>query len=77
MSNLPITPKHQHTGDPLQFSVTDLAPLHETVDPDALDALFEEQETGQVTFRYAGRIITVDATGNVDVRTIDNENEPT
>jgi hypothetical protein len=38
---------------------TDLEPLVETVDPDALDRLFATDRRREVTFRYLGRTVTV------------------
>lgn len=51
------------TGDPL-------APLYETLDPEALDALVESGDgpDTRVTFGYGGCDVTVDATGVVAVR---------
>jgi hypothetical protein len=38
---------------------TDLPPLFEAVDPDALDALFADRRPGRVAFEYAGYEVTV------------------
>jgi len=44
------------TGRP----VTDLPPLYDAVDPDALDALFAGRSVdGRVRFRYAGHVVEV------------------
>jgi hypothetical protein len=48
--------------DPLE-----LPPLHEAIDPDAVDSLFHDGSSGSVRFRYAGRTVTVDSEGSVDV----------
>ena len=45
----------------------DLSPLHEAIDADALDSLFHEGSSGSVRFQYAGRTVTVDSEGSVDV----------
>jgi hypothetical protein len=47
-----------------------LPPLYETLDPDALDALFTglAGTNGQVTFDYAGCAVECTSDGRVDVR---------
>ncbi|WP_080508297.1 HalOD1 output domain-containing protein [Haloparvum sedimenti] len=45
----------------------DLPPLFDAVDPDALNALVASMETGEITFAYAGRSVTVTADGAVRV----------
>lgn len=53
--------------------VHDLDRLHETVDPEALDDLFRPQpdgsprDTGLVSFTYAGYVVTVNATGRIEI----------
>jgi len=44
-------------------------PLGSVVDPDALDAMFAEDSdtTGQVSFEYAGCLVTVHSDGDIDV----------
>lgn len=43
-----------------------LSPLHEAVDPDALEALFENRDTtGAVVFEYEDLEITVSNTGEI------------
>lgn len=48
---------------------TELPPLQETVDGDALDALFASSETGpggpKVVIHYAGYLVTVEGDGTV------------
>jgi hypothetical protein len=46
-----------------------LPPLYESIDPDALDALFESADGNsvQVEFEYAGRHVVVDSSGRVGV----------
>lgn len=51
---------------------TDLPPLFDSIDPDALDSLFEsgplaERSTGTVSFSYAGHEVSVTADGQVDL----------
>lgn len=51
---------------------TDLPVLYETIDPGALDALFRPSGTsqrsiGQVSFRYAGYRVSVDADGTITI----------
>lgn len=51
---------------------TDLKPeLYEVVDPDALDALFQ-QNTGHVEFEYLDYTVNVDYAENVSVSKSDN-----
>lgn len=48
----------------------DLEPLAETIDPDALDALFEhdrDEDDLEVTFVYQGYDVTIAGDGMVDV----------
>lgn len=56
--------------DPLSME-----PLYEAVDPDALDALFVEDDTNRsrphVTFTYCGCEVEVSADGGVRVETAD------
>lgn len=55
---------------------TELPSLYETVDPDALDALFSKRSDGlppgengvEVSFTYAGCEVIVGSNGEVDVR---------
>ena len=48
----------------------DLEPLHDVVDPDALQALFagSGRSTGRIQFAYGDHTVVVDADGNVLVR---------
>jgi len=48
-------------------SSMDLKPLYETVDPDAIDALFRTGTAGRVEFVYEGCEVLVHADGDVDV----------
>lgn len=45
----------------------DLAPLYESIDPDALDALFQNGQNGSVTFEYENRRIIARADGDVTI----------
>lgn len=45
----------------------DLAPLYHSVEPDALDALFEHGFDGELSFSYEGCHVTVSGTDGVDV----------
>lgn len=47
---------------------TELAPLYETIDPEALDSLCSgsnNENSIQISFRYEGYDVTVDGTGRV------------
>ncbi|ELY94989.1 hypothetical protein C483_01436 [Natrialba hulunbeirensis JCM 10989] len=55
-----------------QCGVTELPPLYDAVEPDAVCNLFaatatHNRSTGQVTFTYCEHRVTVDATGSVSV----------
>ena len=55
----------------------DLPPLHDAVNPDALDALFRPTPTGSrvdgtVSFEYSGYDVTVHADGYVDIARLDH-----
>lgn len=43
-------------------------PLYDTIDPDALDSLFDgTTRTGTISFSYLGFDVTVESTGDVSV----------
>jgi len=46
---------------------TELPPIHDELDPDALNSLFHSSVEGQLTFVYAGFIVTAQADGTVFV----------
>lgn len=58
---------------------TDLPPLYETIEPDALDALFPSRTNGtrddgvRLEFTYAGRDIVVRGPRDVEVRGPDSD----
>lgn len=47
----------------------EMTPIHDAVDPDALDALFEGREPGTVSFEYLGYEIVVDEDGSISIST--------
>ena len=56
---------------------TELTPLYEVVDPDALDGLFaplggSPSTEGEVTFPYQGYEVTAYSTGRVELRPADD-----
>lgn len=53
------------------ISPIDAPPLYDTIDPEALDALFAGQDrtSGQVSFRYNGCTVTVGSSGQISVQT--------
>lgn len=62
----------QSDTDDLTVVADDLEPLYDAIDPTALDALFgpsatSDRSPGSVTFDYAGRRITVDTSGCVEL----------
>ncbi|WP_202979382.1 HalOD1 output domain-containing protein [Natrinema versiforme] len=46
---------------------TDLAPLYDSVEPDALDALFDHGFDGELSFSYEGFRVTVSGPDDVNV----------
>lgn len=48
-------------------SPADLDPLAETVDPEAIDALFGGDAVRELTFCYAGYEVTMDGDGRVAI----------
>jgi len=45
-------------------------PLYDAIDPDALDALFQNRR-GHVSFQYAGYLVTVDHDRNITLTPLD------
>lgn len=43
----------------------ELHSLHDVIDPDALDAIFQHRPSGTITFEYSGYIVTVQ--GNTEI----------
>lgn len=61
-------------ADASATEATQLPPLHDVVDPDALDALFQPRHTGDeprdsglVSFEYAGHRVRVGGNGDISV----------
>lgn len=52
------------------LSPTACPPLYETVDPDALDDIFENRNEGSLTFRYAGCLVSVEANGQIVLKEV-------
>jgi len=55
---------------------TALPPLHEHVDPEALDSLFREtphgrERTGQISFEYHGFVVVVSCDGETSINLVD------
>ncbi|WP_224335682.1 HalOD1 output domain-containing protein [Haloprofundus halobius] len=59
----------------------EVEPLYETIDPDALDAIFREESeatahrNGRLSFVFSGREVTVWAEGRIDIALTDAERE--
>lgn len=51
----------------------ELPPLSDVVDPDALDALFQEQGPSHVSFGYSGYDVELDSAGTVVVEERETE----
>jgi hypothetical protein len=45
----------------------DLPPLYDSIDPEALGAVIDRMDEGEVVFTYAGTEVTVTADGVIDV----------
>ena len=58
-------------------STDELAPLYETIETDALNALFaplsEDDRNGHVRFQYEGYTVTVHSNGTVDISPVERE----
>ncbi|WP_411966318.1 HalOD1 output domain-containing protein [Haloferax sp. YSMS24] len=50
---------------------TQLPPLAGTIDPDALNTLFERSDDTILSFSYAGYRVTLDALGSIEIMPID------
>lgn len=62
----------RHVADEKEVSTEELAPLYETIDPDALDAVLQSQTnrgagTGQVQFQYEGYNIVATSDGQIEL----------
>ena len=71
---------HSDVDGPLAVA-DEFGPLYDVIDPAALDSLFEstptqERSDGSVSFDYAGRHVTVDTTGRVELVTADETDRP-
>lgn len=49
------------------MSQTELPPLHDVVDPDALDTVFRDHDVGKVVFPYCGFAVVVSADGRLSL----------
>lgn len=47
------------------MSETEIPPLYEAIDPDALNTLFKQSRQGQLSFDYSGYVVTVWNDGDV------------
>jgi len=50
---------------------TQMPPLYEMVDPEALDGLFQNEQSGQVMFEYAGYEVIVHGNGYIDIHEVE------
>lgn len=71
-SNLPESrPVHERVihavADVEDVGPTDLDPLYETIDPEALDTLFKPDVGGRIEFTYEGHDVVVHADGDAVV----------
>ena len=62
-------------------SATDLTPLYESIDPDALDGLFEhasrkDAELDRLAFTYAGHHVAVCGNGTIEISGASTESDP-
>lgn len=51
----------------------DLPPLYDVVDPDALDAIVDDENSCRVSFEYAGYEVTVDGSNSVSIHEAVND----
>jgi hypothetical protein len=54
-------------ADAVGCEITDLPPLYDVVDPDALDDVFADRDAGTVSFCYSDHRITVTETGEIEI----------
>ena len=75
LSNPPSTRIAYRLAEESEKSIEELRPLAHSVDPEALDAIFEGRvaDNAYVTFRHEGFTITVTGDGEVLVDPIDVE----
>lgn len=52
-------------------NLTDLPPLHDVIDSDALDTVFREHDAGVVVFPYCGFEVVVGADGELTLYELD------
>lgn len=57
----------QTVASEAEVSPTELEPLYETIDPDALSRFFESGTEGRVAFAYEGYRVSVSGDGSIDV----------
>lgn len=57
-------------ADAADADPTTMAPLHESIDPDALDQLIAAGMDGQVSFTFGGHAVTVEGDGTVAVEEV-------
>lgn len=65
----PSTMVVQEIADIKDMAPTELSPLYEAIDPDALNTLFQGKMSGSVTFEYEGYTVTVEENSEVTVQT--------
>lgn len=51
---------------------TQLPPLAQTIDPDALNTVFECSDDAILSFSYAGYRITLDALGSIEIASVED-----
>nr|WP_225317676.1 HalOD1 output domain-containing protein [Haloferax sp. CBA1150] len=51
---------------------TQLPPLAGTIDPDALNTLFEQSDDAIISFSYAGYRVTLDSLGSLEIMPADD-----
>ncbi|KAB1185049.1 MULTISPECIES: HalOD1 output domain-containing protein [Haloferax] len=51
---------------------TQLPPLAQTIDPDALDTVFKCSDDAVLSFSYAGYRVTLDALGSLEIVSLDD-----
>lgn len=61
----------QHVAEVMDQEVTELPPLYDTIDPEALDSLIKSVETSpsslEIRFTYAGQQVIIDGRRAVSV----------
>ncbi|WP_135306018.1 HalOD1 output domain-containing protein [Haloarcula amylovorans] len=57
----------QQVATTTNSDITELPPLHDTINPNALETTVEQMSGGRISFGYAGHEVTVDEKGAISL----------